>query len=213
MLPADVEKLLANIRMADYRIDDLLTDVNPQRWKLSPVALGSFQKMNAALHTEMKALDGWRGRFEKRPDSIYLGFETYTAINQVLPRLTGVAHAISQNENANYGAQFSEAGDHLFDLQQTLGTYLESLLGSQDQMIMALDNNLAGCQNTLSYAMRSSASRPIPMRNEASVRPERRRERKTARNRREKAPSAKSSGSSPAAAKKNPPAAKDAKKL
>lgn len=209
---ADVKKLLTNIRFANYRISDLLTDVHPDRWKLNPTELSSFNQLIETLRTQMTALEDWRGRFEKRPDSIYLGFETYATINQVLPRLSGVAHAVTQNDNANYGLQFSEAGDHLFDLQQTLATYIESLMGSQDQVIVTLDNNLAHCQNTLTYAMQSTLTRPIPMRNAAPQRPESRRVQRSEKERSQKAsrsehpqepPKKESASAKPAAPKKS----------
>lgn len=163
--PAQVKELLHKLWLAQYRINDLLTEVHPERWKLPEAARLSFNEMLAALHQQLGALEEWRGQFDARPDSAHLGYETYRAIGGVLPRLDGVARSITRQENPSLGAQFSQAGNQLFDLQQTLGLYLGLLLSSQDQILLATQSNLAACQNQLSAAMRGRAEPVKPMKN------------------------------------------------
>ena len=177
--PDDVAKLLKNVRFSEYRINDLLSDVKPEGWKLPQSALDSFNTTIKALHSEMDALEQWRAQFNQRTDSIYLGFQAYAAIDAVLPRLYGVARDVRDHENASYAAQFNQAGDQLFDLQQTMGAYVGSLLRAQDQQILALDNNLAACQQSLGDVMRGQAQHAKPVRNSPPIRPERRSSRHT----------------------------------
>lgn len=177
--PEEIAALLKNAHVAEYRINDLLTDVKPERWKLPQPTLDSFNVTLKSLRSELDALEQWRAQLGGRTNSIYLGFQTYAAIDAVLPRVYGVARSVNEHENASYGAQFSKAGDQLFDLQQRLGAHVASLLRSQDQQILALDNNLAACQQSLGAEMRGKTPRAVPVKNARPIRPERRKSRGT----------------------------------
>lgn len=170
-----VKELLEKVGLLEYRINDLLTTARPERWKISEASRNSFNQTLEALRAALRALEGWRGLFEKRTDSMYLCYETHAALQAVLPRLEGIARSISQHENPSLGAQYSQAGKQLFDLQQTLGVYFRFLLRNHNQILSALEANLANCQTTLGYAMRPSVQAATPMRNAPAVRPERRR--------------------------------------
>jgi hypothetical protein len=165
-----VKALLDQARFAEYRLNDLLADVHPERWKISDAARDSFNQTLQTMRSQLKDLDGWRAQFAARPESTYAGFETYATIGGILPRLEGVARTISQADNPSYGAQFSQVADRLFDLQQKLAPYLGFLLNNQDSITQALENNLAGCQNQLGHAMRGQSERPKWIRNSAPVR-------------------------------------------
>jgi hypothetical protein len=163
--PAQVKALLHQLWLAEFRINDLLTEVHPERWKLSEEARSSFGQTLATLREQLTALEGWRSQLDNRPDSIYLGFMTYSAINATLPRLDAVTRSITQRENASLGAQFSQAGNQLFDTQQSLQPYLAALLQNQDEILVANRNNLAACQSQLSFAMRGRVAPAAPMKN------------------------------------------------
>jgi hypothetical protein len=162
---AQVKELLHKVWLAEYRINDLLTEVHPERWKLADTTRSSFEQTLETLRAQVVALDGWRTQLEARPENAYLGYMTCGAMGAVLPRLDGVARSIAQHENPSFGAQFSQAGNQLFDLQQSLGLYLGTLLRSQDEGIRALQNNLAACQNELGYALRRSPATVRPVMN------------------------------------------------
>ena len=172
---ADVKALLTKVRFAEYRIKDLLTDVRPERWKMAEATLESFNQTLRTLRAQVETVGEWRAQFEKRTDSLYLGFQTYAAINSVLPRLDGVTRSIGEHETPGYAAQFSRAEDQLFDLQQTIGGYVSSLLHNQDQLLLGFENNVAACQQNLSAAMRGKATRATRMKNGRVGRPQRRR--------------------------------------
>jgi hypothetical protein len=163
--PAQVKELLRKVWLAEYRINDLLTEVHPERWKLSRAARDSFRQTLETLRAEMTALEGWRSQFNDRPDNAYLAYTTHAAMGAVLPRLDGVARSVTQHENASLGAQFSQAGNQLFDLQQALSVHLGALLRNQDQILQATQNNLAACQNELGYAVRGRTAPATPMKN------------------------------------------------
>lgn len=172
--PAQLKALLRKIWLAEYRINDLLSQVQPERWKLPDEARNSVNRTLETLRAELRTLEDWRGQFEKRPDNVYLGFESHVAIDAALPHLDFVARSVSQHENPSLGSQYSQASAQLLDLHRTLGAYLGFLLSNQDQIVSALEGNLASCQNTLGYALRGSAGPAKPMRNAPAIRPERR---------------------------------------
>ena len=165
MEPAQVKALAHKIWLAEYRINDLLTQVHPEKWKISNITRNSFDQTLENLHRALEGLEEWRAQFEQRPDSMYFGFQIYAAMNAALPRLDGVARATSQFENASLGAQYSQAGNQLFDLQQALQPYLAYLLRNSDQFLYAAQTNLAGCQNELGKALRGQGGPVKPLKN------------------------------------------------
>ena len=162
---AQVEILVHKIGAMDSRIDDLLKAAHPEKWVVSNIIRNSLNQTLENLRTAMSALEAWRSEFEKRPDSIYYGFQTYAAINAALPRLDGVSHAVSRYENPTLGAQYSQAGDQLFDLQQSLQPYIAYLLRSPDQVLFVSQSNLAACQKQLGTALNGQSGPATPLKN------------------------------------------------
>jgi len=162
---AQVAALLHKAWLAAFRVNDLLTDLRPERWKLDEASSKSFGQTLEALRAQLGSVETSRSQFEKRADSVYLGYETYVALGAVLPRLDGVARAIAAHENTSLAAQYLQAQNQLFDAQQSLEPYLRNLLRNQDQLLLASQTNLAACENQLSYAMRASVKPATPMPN------------------------------------------------
>jgi hypothetical protein len=160
-----VKALAHKIWLAEYRINDLLTQVHPEKWKISSLTRNSFSQTLESLHKGLEGLEEWRAQFEKRPDSAYFGFQTYAAINAALPPMDGVARAASRFENPSLSAQYSETGSQLFDLQQALQPYVAYLLRNSDQVLSAAQTNLAGCQNELGNALRGQGGPAKPLKN------------------------------------------------
>jgi hypothetical protein len=165
MEPAQVKALAHRIWIAESRINDLLTQVHPEKWRISNITRNSFYQTLENLHRALEGLEEWRAQFEKRPDSMYFGFQTYAAINAALPRLDGVGHAASQFENPILGAQYSQAGNQLFDLQQALQPYVAYLLRNPDQALYVAQTNLAGCQTELGHALHGQTEPAKPLKN------------------------------------------------
>jgi hypothetical protein len=165
MEPAQVKALAHKVWLAEFRINDLLTQVHPEKWKVSNITRNSFNQTLENLRKALEGMEEWRAQFEKRPDSMYFGFQTYAAMNAALPRLDGVARAASQFENPSLGAQYSQAGNQLFDLQQALQPYVAYLLRNPDQSLYVSQTNLAGCQNELGKALRGQGEPAKPLKN------------------------------------------------
>jgi hypothetical protein len=163
--PDQVKALAHRIWLAEYRLNDLLGLVHPEKWKMSFAMLQSFNQSMDSLHQSLEAEEGWRSQLEKRPESLYLGFMTYVAISAVLPRVDGVAHSISTYENGSFGSQYSQAGNQLFDLQQKIEPHLAALLKNQDNNFLVVQNNLASCQHELNFSEHNLEGHATPVRN------------------------------------------------
>src|SRR3990172_3503099 len=72
MEPEQVKALLHKIWLAQYRLNDLLTEVHPDRWQMPSEARQSFQQTLGALKIQLESLESWRSQFASRPDSQYL---------------------------------------------------------------------------------------------------------------------------------------------
>jgi hypothetical protein len=163
--PSQVKSLAHRIWIAEYRVNDLLSSVHPGNWKMSNITRNSFGQTVDSLRQSMQVLEDWRAQFEQRPDSIYFGFETYAAVNAVLPRLDGVGKAAAKYENPSLAAQYSEAANSLFDLQQALEPYIAYLLRNPDQALYVSQGNLAQCQSQLGALLRGQGGPAEPMKN------------------------------------------------
>jgi hypothetical protein len=163
--PEQVKALMHKIWLAQYRLNDLLAQVHSEKWNMAPAARASFDQSLTSLHKALATEEDWRSQFDSRPDSLYLGFQTYVAISAVLPRLDGVAHSVSHYENASFGAQYSQAANQLFDLQQLIEPHLAYLLKNQDNFLLLGQTNLAACENELNFAERNKEGRATPMKN------------------------------------------------
>lgn len=163
--PAQLKALSHKIWLAQYRLNDLILQVHPEKWRIDPGARQSFDQSLDSLRKSMAAEEDWRSQLDGRPDSLYLGFQTYMAISAVLPRIDGLSHSVSRYENASFGGQFSQAGNQLFDLQQKIQPHLAYLLKNQDNAMVIVQTNLASCQTELSYAEHDKEGHATPMKN------------------------------------------------
>ncbi len=163
--PAQLKALSHKVWLAQYRLNDLILQVHPEKWRIDPGALQSFNQSLDSLRKSISAEEDWRSQLDGRPDSLFLGFQTYMAISAVLPRIDGLSKSVSQYENASFGGQFSQAGNQLFDLQQKIEPHLAYLLKNQDNAIVIVQTNLASCQTELSYAEHDKEGHATPMKN------------------------------------------------
>ena len=162
---AQLKALSHKIWLAQYRLNDLILQVHAEKWKIEPGARQSFDQSLDSLRKSIAAEEDWRSQLDGRPDSLYLGFQTYMAISAVLPRIDGLSKSVSKYENASFGGQFSQAGNQLFDLQQKIEPHLAYLLKNQDNAMVIVQTNLASCQTELSYAEHNKEGRATPMKN------------------------------------------------
>ncbi len=127
MEPAQVHTLLRRVYVAAYRVSDLLTLLQPEKWSMEEAARQSFNQTLESVRAQLKTLEQWRLQFDGQPDNLHLGDETDSAISALLAGIEAVARAVSQYESPSSGAQFRQPADQLLELQKALKSYLSFL--------------------------------------------------------------------------------------
>jgi len=159
--PEQVKTLMQQVYVATFRLEDLMTLVHAERWKVPDPVRDSFKQDLAALRKHLEALEASRSQFAKQTDSPYLGYEVYVAIPPVVSSLGRIAQNVSQFENPGLASQVGQPGKWLRDAGQTLESYLDTMLSRDQQVVRSYQTDLVACQNTLNYAMRNQAAQPM----------------------------------------------------
>lgn len=171
MTSDQVKVLLHRIYVATFRLNDLLTQVQPGRWKVPEPVRDHFNLRVAKLKSDLKALDATRAQFSQQTDSPYLGYETTEAIPLVLSDMKDVDQDLALFESQGLSSQFAAPGQWLQDSRQALKAYVEFMMRNWNQVARTYEANLAACQNTLNYAMYGHAAPARPMEPVRFVRP------------------------------------------
>jgi|GEM_PF-6717982 len=171
MTSDQVKVLLHRIYVATFRLNDLMTQVQPGRWKVPEPVRDHFNLRLAKLKSDLKALDTARAQFSQQTDSLYLGYETTEAIPLVLSDLKDVDQDLTLFESRGLSSQFAAPGQWLVDSRQALKAYVEFMMRNWNEVARTYEANLATCQNTLNYAMYGHAAPARPMEPVRFVRP------------------------------------------
>lgn len=163
MLPAQTKQLLDKIWQTEQRIRDLLSQVHPEALKMPPAVAATLARNVAAVTKNLDGLEDARARFAGRPDSEYFGFETYSGMAMVLPRLGEVADPVYRYQGQSLGSDLRQAWNDLFALEQALSPYIAFLTRNHDQIYTLTQGNLYACQDQLNHAGKSE--RAVPMKN------------------------------------------------
>jgi hypothetical protein len=171
MTSDQVKVLLHRIYVAAFRLNDLLTQVQPGRWKVPEPVRDHFNLSVGKLKSDLKTLDASRTQFSQQTDSPYLGYQTAEAIPVVLSDLSDVERDLAQFGGRGLGGQFSQPAQWLDESHQALKAYVEFMLRNWSQVTRTYEANLAACQNTLNYAMYGHTAAAQPMEPVRFVRP------------------------------------------
>ena len=57
-----VRDLLQRVYLTDFRINDLFSEVRPEKWNMPETSRNSFAQSFTALRSQMEALEGWRSQ-------------------------------------------------------------------------------------------------------------------------------------------------------
>lgn len=165
MEPAQTRQLLTKLWQREERVKDLLTQVHPEDLKMPAAAAAGFNGNLDTLRRNLAALEETRQRFSSRVNSEYLGFETYAGISEVLPSIERVTVTLSRFNSPSLEGEFNQAWNDLLTMQQSLKPYLSFLLRNHDKIFVAVETNLAGCQNELGYKRYNANGAARSMRN------------------------------------------------
>ena len=165
MEPAQTHQLLAKLWQAEARAKDLTTQIRPEQLNMPAIELANFNNTLNTVRGSLDSLDQSRQMFDSRPDSEYLGFETYAGISEVVSSLERLTRTVSRYNNPSLEGEFNQSWNEMLTMRQSLKPYLSFLLRNHDQIFLTMDTNLAGCQNELGYKNYKAGDSPKNMRN------------------------------------------------
>lgn len=171
LLPDQVKPLLHRLYVATFRINDLLSQVHPGRWKVPEPVRDYFNLRVAAFQRDAKTLEAARSQFAEETDDPYLGYRVYEAIPAVVSDLKSAEAEVGEFAGAKATAPFEQPGQWIEQSRAALGTYVDFLMRNRSQVIHTYEANLASCQNTLNYALRGEHGPAQPMEPVRFVRP------------------------------------------
>jgi hypothetical protein len=187
MQPEQLKELLYKMYAVAYRIQDLLNQERPEKWKAPDVERASFSQARETLRAKLAEFEKSRSQLAASPESGELAFQTYRALGALQGPLAQVSRSVPVNQNARLADEFQQRGRELTAGQQSLVPYISYFLDHWDRAVHMFQSNLAACQNQLNYAMHSRVQAATPLPN---VNPE-------FRGYRRQAPSHKETGTAP----------------
>ena len=129
----EVQSLVQKIYMAAFRASDLLTLLEPEKWKLDDAERKSFSQTVESLRQQIKDLEQARSQFAAEPQNSDLGDKLTAAMDAVHSSLNVISRAVAQYDNPARGADYTQAATELYGLQRKLKSYLAFLHSSAAQ--------------------------------------------------------------------------------
>ncbi len=166
---AQVKSILYHIYVSAYRIRDLLTQDHPEAWKAPQAERTAESAARSTALARMVEAEKWRSLFSEDPGNMYYAFQAYRSIENLSQPLSTFSRGAGQFENASMEAAY---GDPAADIQSSLDQlipYISFILQHESDSVFLYQNDLARCQNQLTYAMHSSLHAATPMKNELPV--------------------------------------------
>jgi hypothetical protein len=127
MEPAAVQALLYKIYMANFRIGDLASSLQPDKWNMSSQNQAAVGSKLDALRAVVATAEKSRSAFYDHPDDAGLAQAATSDLRAVTPKVDDLVGALSGTPGAASTSQFKQARDDLNDLDQHLGPYVAYL--------------------------------------------------------------------------------------
>ncbi len=163
--PTEVLGLLDRLWRHQYRLVDLLNQVEGEIGTETKGAVSSADPETSPLE-QLEALERHRAGLERRPTNLYLALQTWENTGPVIASLARIETALGQGGKKSLAREFAQARTQLRGFEATLWSYVRYLVRSQDQVISAMEGNLAHCQEQVGAARgnRSERARIVPNR-------------------------------------------------
>ncbi len=163
--PTEVLGLLDRLWRHQYRLVDLLNQVEGEIGTETKGAVSSADPETSPLE-QLEALERHRAGLERRPTNLYLALQTWENTGRVLASLARIETALGQGGKKSLAREFAQGQGELRGFEATLWSYVRYLVRSQDQVISAMEGNLAHCQQQVGAARgnRSERARIVPNR-------------------------------------------------
>jgi hypothetical protein len=165
MQPEQLKELLSRMYVSAFRIQDLLNQEHPEKWKAPDAEHTGFNQAREALRARLTEFEKVRYQFAATPASADLAFRTYRAVGSLQEPLEQVGQSVSAHEDAKLADEYQRRGRELTAGQEQLVPYISYFLNRWDRAAQMFQNNLAACENQLSGVMRNRVPVPTPLPN------------------------------------------------
>src|SRR6516162_9694012 len=116
--PVQVQDLLQKIYQAAFRFTDLLTVLQPDKWKMDDAPRQLFNQALETVRGQFQTLDEDRKQFLEKPENSDLADKTDASITALLPNMEAVAAAVTPYDRPAQGTKLEPA--QLKDLLQRI---------------------------------------------------------------------------------------------
>jgi hypothetical protein len=119
--------------MAAFRVNDLLTLLQPDKWKIDDAGRKSFSQTLDSLRDQLKTLEQWRYQLVAQPQNARVADKVSAALDAVRTSVEAFGRAVAQYESPGAGAEYKHAAESLSGLAQKLESYDASLRAPVEQ--------------------------------------------------------------------------------
>ena len=163
--PEQLKELLYKMYVSAFRIQDLLNQEQPEKWKAPDAERATFNQARDTLRARLADFERVRSQLAVSPVSGDLAFHAYRALGGLQEPVAQVSNSVSAHESAKLADEYQRRGRELTAGQEQLVPYISYFLNRWDRATQMFQSDLAACENQLSNAMRHQVQVPTPLPN------------------------------------------------
>lgn len=142
--PDQVKALLRGVYLTDARVSDLLTLLQPEKWKMADAERAMFSERLGAVRNQLAEVEKWRYQFLYHIGQTDLGAKTVAALGDLVPGILAMQTSVAQYNGKATGDQFAQAASQLATARNTLASYVAYVVAEAQKQLAAPPAGLPG---------------------------------------------------------------------
>ncbi|MGH9397621.1 MAG: hypothetical protein ACRD18_12310 [Terriglobia bacterium] len=130
--PDQVKAVLRGVFLTDARVSDLLSLMQPEKWKMQDAERALFNERLETVAAQLKTVEKWRYQFLYNMGKTDLGDNVVSALGDLIPSIRDIASGVAQYQTPAAGAGFNQAAGQLAGFKDSIASYV-ALLQAQYQ--------------------------------------------------------------------------------
>lgn len=135
--PGQAKAALRGVFLTDARVSDLLSLLQPAKWKMQGTERALFSERLESLTNQLKTVEARRYQFLYNIGKTDLGSGVVAALGDLIPSIQTVASGAAQYEGPAAAAGFNHAASQLTGYKQSIAAYVASLQAQYRQALEA----------------------------------------------------------------------------
>ncbi|MGH9406282.1 MAG: hypothetical protein ACRD3D_10660 [Terriglobia bacterium] len=144
LTPDQMRTLLRGVFLTDARVGDLLSLLQPSRWKMPQAERALFAERLQSVTNQLKTVEQWRYQFLYGLQKPELGEHTASALAGLVGQITSIEPTVTQYEGAPEAAQFTHAERQLAAARDSVASYVATLEAENAKALEAPATALPG---------------------------------------------------------------------